>query len=75
MILVLCVIVSAWALVLALVYPIQIIRLSLQGGRSASQNRWRAAALVLSKFPEVAGQMKYLWDRYRRVQSGLIEYK
>jgi cellulose synthase/poly-beta-1,6-N-acetylglucosamine synthase-like glycosyltransferase len=66
---------GAWALLLLLAYPFQVIRLSVHGKRSAWQNRWRAVALVLSKFPEVLGQMKYLIDRFRRVQSGLIEYK
>ena len=69
---------SPWArggLVLLLAYPFQVIRLSVHGKRSAWQNRCRALALVLGKFPEVLGQMKYLIDRFRRVQSGLIEYK
>ena len=69
------VMIGAWALLLLLVYPLQMIRLALHGRRSAPQNRRRAAALVLSKFPEVLGQMKYLINRFRRVQSGLIEYK
>jgi hypothetical protein len=30
---------------------------------------------VIGKFPEVLGQMKYAIDRFRRVQSRLIEYK
>jgi GT2 family glycosyltransferase len=63
----------AWLLLLA--YPFQVIRLSINGTRSASQNAWRAVGLVLSKFPEVIGQMKFLLDRWRNVQSGLIEYK
>jgi cellulose synthase/poly-beta-1,6-N-acetylglucosamine synthase-like glycosyltransferase len=66
---------SAWALLLLLVYPLQIIRLSVQGKRPAWKNCWRAVALVISKFPEVLGQMKYLVDRFRRVQTHLIEYK
>jgi cellulose synthase/poly-beta-1,6-N-acetylglucosamine synthase-like glycosyltransferase len=66
---------GAWALLLLLVYPVQMVRLARLGKRSAWQNPWRAVALVLSKFPEVLGQMKYFLDRYRRVQSGLIEYK
>jgi GT2 family glycosyltransferase len=71
----LCFAVGAWGLLVLLIYPIQITRLAVQGDRPAWQNRWRAAALVVSKFPEVLGQMKYLLDRYRRVQSRLIEYK
>ena len=67
--------VGPWSLPLLAVYPCQIIRLSLLGKRSAFPSRWRAIALVLSKFPEVMGQMKYLIDRYRHVQTRLIEYK
>ena len=72
---ILCITVGAWGLLPLLVYPFQIIRLAIRGTRSPSKNRVRAVALVLSKFAEVLGQMKYLLDRYRRVQSGLIEYK
>ncbi len=67
--------VARWSLLLLLAYPFQVIRLSRQGKRSASQNWSRAIALVVSKFPEVLGQMKYMIDRYRGVQSRLIEYK
>jgi hypothetical protein len=30
---------------------------------------------VLCKFPEMLGQLKFVADRQRRVQSRLIEYK
>jgi GT2 family glycosyltransferase len=66
---------SPWALLFLLVYPLQVFRITIQGKRSARQNLCRAIALVLSKFPEVLGQMKYLLDRSRHIQSGLIEYK
>jgi GT2 family glycosyltransferase len=68
-------IVGALGLLLLVAYPFQIIRLCINGKRSARQNVCRAVALVLGKFPEVIGQIKYLLDRYRHVQSGLIEYK
>jgi GT2 family glycosyltransferase len=64
-----------WALLSLLAYPLQIVRMAFQGKRSARLNLWKAGALVLGKFPEVLGQVKYLLDRSRRVQSGLIEYK
>jgi glycosyltransferase involved in cell wall biosynthesis len=63
------------ALGLLIVYPLQVLRLALKGTRSPRENWWRAAALVLCKFPEMLGQLKFLLDKYRRVQSGLIEYK
>ena len=57
------------------VYPLQVIRLAVRGKRSARENWVRALALVLCKFPEMLGQLKFLKDRHRRVQSTLIEYK
>jgi glycosyltransferase involved in cell wall biosynthesis len=63
------------ALLLLLVYPLQVLRLALKGTRSRQANWWHAIALVLCKFPEMMGQLKFLLDKYRRVQSGLIEYK
>jgi glycosyltransferase involved in cell wall biosynthesis len=62
-------------LILLATYPIQIFRLAINGRRSTRENWLRATALVVSKFAEMLGQMKYLTDRIRRVQSGLIEYK
>jgi GT2 family glycosyltransferase len=56
-------------------YPLQVIRLAVLGPRSWRQNWVRALALVLCKFPEMLGQLKFLTDRHRRVQSSLIEYK
>jgi GT2 family glycosyltransferase len=64
-----------WALLLLLLYPLQVLRLAARETRSVRDNWWRAAALVVSKFPEMLGQAKYLADRLRRVQSRLIEYK
>jgi glycosyltransferase involved in cell wall biosynthesis len=64
-----------WALFLLVVYPLQVIRLALRGKRTPRENWWRAAALVLGKFPELVGQCKFKLDRYRRAKSGLIEYK
>ena len=62
-------------LILLALYPVQISRLAMSGRRSAKENWLRATALVISKFAEMLGQTKYLADRVRRVQSGLIEYK
>ena len=66
---------GTWGLLMLLVYPVQISRLAVYGKRSALKNHAKAIALVLGKFPEVLGQIKYLLDRYRRIQSRLIEYK
>jgi GT2 family glycosyltransferase len=64
-----------WALLALVVYPLQMVRLA-AGTRGPAAHRWlRAGALVLSKFPEVLGQIKFLWDRLRGVETIIIEYK
>ena len=66
---------GAWGLLLLAAYPVQIFRIAVRGKRSPRENWARATALCVSKFAEMAGQMKYLADRARGVRSGLIEYK
>jgi glycosyltransferase involved in cell wall biosynthesis len=70
---------SAWlgpaALGLFLVYPLQVVRLALRGGRSPRTNWLRAGFLVLGKFPEMLGQLKFHAYRWFGKQSRLIEYK
>jgi glycosyltransferase involved in cell wall biosynthesis len=70
---------TAWlgwpGLLLLLVYPLQIWRLARSGRYTARENWLRAVSLVISKFPEVLGQLKFLRDRLRRAQSRIIEYK
>jgi GT2 family glycosyltransferase len=63
------------ALALLLAYPLQIIRLALKGERSSRENWSRAAALVLGRFAELHGELKFHLERLRGVRSGLIEYK
>jgi GT2 family glycosyltransferase len=64
-----------WSLLLLLAYPLQVTRIAVAGKHSARINWWRAVALLLGKFPEMHGQLQFLADRLRRVQSRLIEYK
>jgi GT2 family glycosyltransferase len=66
---------GVWALVLLLIYPLQIVRLAVLGRRSPRENWWRAGFLVLGKFPEMLGQMKFLFHRHLGGQPRLIEYK
>lgn len=75
-----CVFVSTYflaprALLLLLVYPLQVMRLALKGKRSTRENWLRALALVGGKFPEMLGQMKYALDHYGKRRIHLIEYK
>lgn len=64
-----------WALVLLLVYPLQMLRLARRGGRSASENAVQAVFLVLGKFPEMLGQMRFVLNRFTAGNPALIEYK
>jgi len=66
---------GAWPWALLLLYPLQVVRLALRGKRSARENWWRAGFLVLGKFPELLGQMKFLFYRDLEGKPGLIEYK
>jgi GT2 family glycosyltransferase len=66
---------GGWGLVLLLIYPLQIVRLSMRGRRSPRENWWRALFLVIGKFPEMFGQTKFLFHRHMGGQSRLIEYK
>jgi GT2 family glycosyltransferase len=74
--LILVTIFSWWGLLALIAYPIQLIRLRMRGPRRSARENWlRAAALLLGKFPEMVGLMKYHIDQIRRAPSRLIEYK
>ena len=66
---------GVWGLTLLLIYPVQVVRLAMRGTRSARENRWHAFFLVLGKFPEVMGQMSFLYNRLAGKTARLIEYK
>jgi GT2 family glycosyltransferase len=56
-------------------YPLQVLRLYLGGAGSARARRARAFFLVLGKFAEVVGQLKFLAGRLSGSRNRLIEYK
>jgi hypothetical protein len=58
-----------------LVYPLQVARLYLKGSGAPRPRAERALFIVLGKFPEAAGQLKFLLHRWSRAQARLIEYK
>jgi glycosyltransferase involved in cell wall biosynthesis len=66
-----------WALLIPVVaYPVQLLRLSTLQPRHSTRENWqRAAWLLLARFPEMLGQLKFHVDRLRRVRTRLIEYK
>lgn len=70
LILLAAVFISPWALLGALIYPLQILRLALRG-----EDLTQAIFLTLSKFPETQGALQYLWRRLSGGKVALIEYK
>ncbi|MDI3271751.1 glycosyltransferase family 2 protein [Pseudomonas sp. MDT1-16] len=64
-----------FGLPLLLVYPLQVARLARRGDRSTRENWLRAFFLVLGKFPEMLGQVKFLLNRFGAGKTALIEYK
>ena len=61
-----------WGLVL---YPLQIARIALGGTRSTRENWLRAIFLVMGKFPEMLGEVRFFARRTLRLQPRLMEYK
>jgi GT2 family glycosyltransferase len=74
-IMVLSLLMGPMAFALFLVYPVQVVRLALRGRRTLRENWLRAAFLVLGKFPEMLGQVKFSMHHLLGRQSRLIEYK
>ena len=62
-------------LLLLLVYPLQVVRLARRGDGVSGNNWLLAFFLVLGKFPEMLGQIKFLLNRFGAGKSALIEYK
>ena len=64
-----------WGLLFLLIYPLQITRIALSNPNKGKTSWISAFFLVLGKFPEMLGQVKF----YQRLRSGkqgrLIEYK
>jgi len=76
-ILLLCLL-SRWMLLLALLYPVQMLRLALRPQRAAREADavWsRAFFLVAGRFPEAAGVLLFRWHKILGRASALIEYK
>ncbi len=75
LILVLSIAISPWlGLMLALIYPLQIVRLALRN--QPSGQRWsHATYLMLGKFAEAQGILQFLLRKLLNRSSTLIEYK
>lgn len=70
-----CLLLGWPGLFLWLVYPLQVLRIARKGVRSVRENWLQALFLVLGKFPEMLGQVKYLLRRVGAGKTTLIEYK
>ena len=64
-----------WGLLCLLIYPIQVIRLAKHNSMSGKEAWMRAFFLVLGKFPEMVGQVKFFQRVCSGKQGSLIEYK
>ncbi len=74
-ILLLSVALSAWFMLLFLIYPLRVFRLFLRGKYSRRENWWNAVSLVVCQFPQFWGQLKYATDRLSHSRGRIIEYK
>ncbi|MGP0082935.1 MAG: glycosyltransferase [Steroidobacteraceae bacterium] len=64
-----------WGWAAWLIFPVQILRQTLRGRGSVSDRTLLALFQVLARFPEVLGQIKFMFDRILGRQAQLIEYK
>ena len=62
-------------LFLVLIYPLQVVRLGLRGIRSPRENWWCAFFMVLGKFPEMIGQLRFVFNQGLGRVARIIEYK
>jgi len=60
---------------LALIYPLQVVRIALRGDLAGRKAWLRAAFLVLGRFPEGHGQLGFTLDRILQKRGRQIEYK
>ena len=64
---------AGWAILI--IYPLQVGRLALLGKYKQHDNWLQGFFLVLGKFPEMLGQLQFLWSRWVGAKGRLIEYK
>ena len=64
-----------WALIILAIYPLQIVRLTIEGDRSLKINFLRAFFLILGKYPEMVGGIQFLLNRIFKKTTKIIEYK
>lgn len=67
--------ITPWACLLLLVYPMQVLRMAFRDGPFQRENWEQAFYMTAIKFPEVQGVLSYVRTRLLRRRSTLIEYK
>ena len=68
-------IVGAYGLLGLLIYPLQIIRLAMRESGTVRRRLLRSWFLVLGKFPQALGQLKFVANQFLGRRAKLIEYK
>jgi GT2 family glycosyltransferase len=66
---------NAWLLAAFAVYPLQWMRVFINTSGPFRQRAWQAFFLVVGKFAEAAGQVRFMIDRWTGARARLIEYK
>ena len=64
-----------WAIFLLLIYPLQWLRLSFKTKQPFNDASSHALFLIIGKFAEVTGQIKFLLNRYANKSAKIIEYR
>lgn len=67
--------VSPWFLLLLSIYPVQVIKIAVRGHYQGVAKWWYAFFLVLGKFPELLGQVRFLYHSITNKSSEIIEYR
>jgi len=67
---------SPWLLLLCVLYPLQWLRIGAKLARAGSPIPWlRAGFLLMGRFPEAQGALKFWFGRLAGQRSSIIEYK
>ncbi len=61
--------------ILLLIYPIQVVRVKFKNTHIVKHGWLYAVFVTTGKFPEMQGQLKFLFNRLMNKQSSIIEYK
>lgn len=64
-----------WAIFLLLIYPLQWLRLSLKTKLPFNKASTHAFFLIIGKFAEATGQIKFLFNHYANKSAKIIEYR